>query len=93
MSKTISGEILSITKLNSLTQDVYNALKTNSSQLRFSFIRCLSYLEEKNVGTSELILRLCNNELNFNQLYELFEPVNIDTASQKQCCLKVLFII
>ncbi|KTD63634.1 hypothetical protein Lsan_1067 [Legionella santicrucis] len=83
LSKRLSGKILMITRLNGLTQDVYNALKTNSSQLRLPFIRCLDYLEKKNIGTPELILRLCNNELKLNQLYELFETVNIDTASQK----------
>ncbi|KTD06041.1 hypothetical protein Lgra_2818 [Legionella gratiana] len=83
LSKKLSEEILIITRLNSLTQDVYNALKTNSSKLGVSFFRCLDYLEEKNIGTPELILRLCNNELKLNQLYELFETVNINTASQE----------
>ncbi|KTD69842.1 hypothetical protein Lsan_0120 [Legionella santicrucis] len=83
LSKKISEIILIISRLNSLTQDVYHALKTKSSQQRWPFIRCLHYLEEKNIGTPELILRLCNNELKLNQLYELFETVNIDTASQE----------
>lgn len=32
---------------------------------------------------SYLFFVICNNELKLNQLYELFETVNIDTASQK----------